>query len=217
MFHSVFLKRREKPNENLISECLFNRGQTFLLACLPTATLAIVYPVNSYKNLNRLIMLFFTFWFSASWVIGFFYKTEQNFYFPFYSWRLFDQVFYSYTDHGVLLLEVDGKRLNPPQDYVRSMVQYNQRRKKFSQANRTIIRMGKALSGQGFSDFTEVRLAFEKNFLGSFQSVKYKIVRRTWDPVKEWKNRKTGYPVTNVDLGTFEFVNDRYNSGATQQ
>ncbi|MEM7645555.1 MAG: hypothetical protein AAF203_01485, partial [Pseudomonadota bacterium] len=64
--------------------------------------------MNSYNKLKKIILAFFVVWFSAALPVGSAFKYELNYFFPYFSWRLFERVFYTYHDYGVILIELDG-------------------------------------------------------------------------------------------------------------
>ncbi len=117
--------------------------------------------------------------------------------FPIFSWHLFSTVPQpTSSDGAVLLLEIDGRRFEPPLDYMSSF-------EIVPDAGSVIVYyVIQDMAREYLADPTGAgaatyRSLFERQYLNFYQrSIRYALVRRSYDPIERWKTDR--YEVTGT-------------------
>ena len=108
--------------------------------------------------------------------------------FPIFSWSLFSVIPTSpHEDIGVLVTEIDGNPLNPYADFMTAKNLFSQAGS--IEAYYVIQRLGKAVLAQDDQTENSSRRLLEGQYVDGFKSnLKYRIVKRRYDPIERWKN-----------------------------
>ena len=107
----------------------------------------------------------------------------QNTFFPFFSWSLFKRIPNKFSDYGVLVVSIDGKRLEGV-NYFQDL-NFKFQKAKSVDGYYAIQKMGRALEHQNFKEFNKARILFETYYIGEAKTVKYSIVKRSYIPLKK--------------------------------
>lgn len=106
--------------------------------------------------------------------------------YPFASWSLFSKVPGVVDDHGLLLISINGRQLEPP-------VMFEESGRWFWAAGHhaaycAILDFGSAVAQENEPEMERRRRLVERLYLGGGKaSVEYQLVRRRWDPMQRWR------------------------------
>jgi hypothetical protein len=105
-------------------------------------------------------------------------RTDERF--PLFGWSLFSEVpSPDGSDYSVRLVELDGRRLQPPQYYEDAKVVDQAR---LVQATRAMTALGRAAERDPDGDTVASRAGlFEDVYLNRYESGRFEVVKRTYD------------------------------------
>ena len=117
--------------------------------------------------------------------------------FPIFSWHLFSTVPQpASSDGAVLLLEIDGRRFEPPLDYMSSFEIVPHA------GDVTVYFVIQDMAREYLADpagkgAAKYRSLFEQQYLNFYKrSIRYALVGRSYDPIERWKTDR--YKVTRT-------------------
>jgi len=155
--------------------------------------------MTSYRKIKILIFVTLMSYAMVGVILQLF-VSGRNEIFPIFSWALFSKVPNNRIDYNVQITSVNNKKLVLP-------VYYNNSSKWFSNAKSinayyVIQKLGYAVTSGDENRIHSVRKYFEPLYMGDVKSVNYKVVQRTFDPLRLWKFGETDSIKT---LDSFEY------------
>jgi hypothetical protein len=159
--------------------------------------------MREYRRIRRLLW-----WFLAAYFVGGLLTLllPQMEIFPVYSWFLFAKVPDSAPQYGLLLLNVDGRPVEPPRLYQEANNLVS------SPHSVTVFKLTQKMGAtveRNIPDKTGTRELLEKNWLPP--QTRYELVKMNADPITRWKTGE--YQITQR-LGTF--TSGGANTGGVQ-
>ena len=105
----------------------------------------------------------------------------RNEIFPVFSWALFAKVPNKIDEYSIRIISVNGKPLQ-------KVVSYNNASRWFTKSNSvnayyTIQTLGRAVSSGNAVKVQEIRKYFEPLYLGDVKTVKYDLIKRSFNPL----------------------------------
>ena len=120
---------------------------------------------------------------ASSLYLGFSGKRDA---YPLFSWSLFTYVPNVQYDFGLLITEIDGRILDPPQD----LMSFRDRLSGAGEirAYYTVQDFGDALVRRDAVKMKALRLLLEREYLAGAGELRYRIVARAYDPIEKWRD-----------------------------
>jgi hypothetical protein len=109
-------------------------------------------------------------------------KREE--WFPIASWALFSTVPNENNDYGLRLMQIDGRKLDPPLPFERAEQFFWSAKK--STARGMIQALGASIARHDMAQSEALRQSFEPLHLRGHKQVIYQVVARQYDPLERW-------------------------------
>lgn len=154
--------------------------------------------VKAFQQKQRLIGVFVVLYVVLAMIGNSF--SPRGEYYPFFSWSLFSFVQHPSRNYHLEIMRMGDATFEEPRDYFTFRDDFGQARARSSDLGKSIGRLA-TLYLQDPKLGENYRPAFEKKFLNSDKSIKYRIVAITADAIKQYR---TGEVLDRLVIAEFE-------------
>jgi hypothetical protein len=106
--------------------------------------------------------------------------------FPVFAWSLFERIPNTEEDYAIRVLIVGSEELRPPRYFEESGFWFDKDRSSLGYSD--IQRLGAAFAERDADRVARIRALLERRYFAGAGTVRYELVRRSFDPVDRWRS-----------------------------